>query len=159
MANLSCISDPARLEALNRLQLLDMEGHEAFDRLGRLASRNLKTPAALVSLVGKDRQYFKGCVGLPEPWSTWRETPLTHSICQHVVALRKPLIIPDTRKHPVICENLAIRDLGIIAYLGIPLITPENLVLGSFCVVDFQPRLWTDDDVVILQDFTNLVMT
>jgi signal transduction histidine kinase len=159
MANLSCLSDPARLEALHRLQLLDLGGHEAFDRLGRLASRNLKTPAALVSLVGKDRQYFKGCVGLPEPWSTWRETPLTHSICQHVVALRQPLIIPDTRKHPVIRENLAIRDLGIIAYLGIPLISPENLVLGSFCVADFQPRDWTEDDVSILQDFTNLVMT
>jgi signal transduction histidine kinase len=159
MANLSCINDPARLAALNRLQLLSLEGFEAFDRLGRLASRNLKTPAALVSLVGKDRQYFKGCIGLPEPWSSWRETPLSHSICQHVVALREPLVIPDTRRHPVICENLAIRDLGIIAYLGIPLITHDNQVIGSFCVADFQPREWTPDDVSILEDFTNLVMT
>lgn len=159
MGNLSAVTDPGRLEALKRFQSLDLEGQQALDRLGRLASRNLKTPGALVTLVGKDRQYFKGCVGLPEPWSTWRETPLSHSICQHVVALRQPLVIPDTRKHPVICENLAVRDLGIIAYLGIPLVTPDDHVLGSFCAVDFQPRQWTDEDVRILEDFTSLVMT
>lgn len=80
------VQDPQRLAALHQPVLLDTPAEEAFDRLARLASRTLLTPVALVSLVDSDRQFFKSCLGLPEPWSLWRETPLTHSFCQTVGA-------------------------------------------------------------------------
>ena len=49
-------------------------------------------------------------------------------------------------------DNLAIRDLDVIAYLGVPLYGPGDEVIGSFCVIDSQPRAWTDEDLEVLTD-------
>ena len=54
-----------RLAELQRTALLDTPSEEPFDRLTRLATRLCKTPVALVSLVDRDRQFFKSAVGLP----------------------------------------------------------------------------------------------
>src|SRR5918997_5158566 len=119
----AALQNPARLQAVHRTGLLDTPVEHAFDRLTRLATTVLQVPVALVSLVDHDRQFFKSCIGLPEPWASRRETPLSHSFCQHAVASRQPLIIDDARQHPLVRENLAIPDLGVIAYAGIPLVT------------------------------------
>jgi PAS domain S-box-containing protein len=158
-AHSSVIGSPARLEALRRLKLLDSAAEPAFDRLAQLAARILKAPVALISLVDDQRQFFKSVVGLSEPWATLRETPLSHSFCQHVVASGAPLIIDDARTHPLVQYNLAIRDLNIIAYAGIPLITHEGFVLGSLCAIDSVPRGWTDDEIAMLSDLGGAVMT
>ncbi|WP_226377659.1 GAF domain-containing protein [Citrifermentans bremense] len=139
----SHVTDPARLAALRAVALLDTPTEEAFDRLSRLASRFASAPVALVTLVDSDRQFFKSCVGLPEPWLSSRQTPLSHSFCQYNRVAKQPLIIEDARVHPLFKENLAIRDLKVIAYLGIPLVTSDGYVLGSFCVIDHKPRHWS----------------
>ena len=82
----AALRDERRLAALWRTGLLDTPPEQVFDRLTRLVRRLLGTPVALVSLVDADRQFFKSAVGLPEPWAARRETPLSHSFCQHVVA-------------------------------------------------------------------------
>ena len=156
MANLE---HSKRLEKLYSLNLLDTLTDEAFDRLTRLASRVLDTPISLVSLVDADRQFFKSFVGLPEPWATKRETPLSHSFCQHVVATGQPLVISDARTHPLVQNNLAIRDLDVIAYAGMPLITSDGYGLGSFCVICPEPREWTEEELSILSDLAASVMT
>ncbi|MFG0328502.1 MAG: sensor histidine kinase [Phycisphaerales bacterium] len=134
---------------------------ETLDRLSRLAARVTRAPVALVSIVGSDRQYFKSCIGLPEPWRTWRETPLTHSFCQHVVRDEKPLVVRDAREHPALRENLAIRDLKVIAYLGMPLRTapPERTVIGSFCVIDHEPREWEREEIETIEVLASSVMS
>src|SRR5918997_6238455 len=128
--------DPARLAALRSTDLLDSLPEPSFDRLTRLAAKILRAPVALVSLVDGDRQFFKSSLGLPEPWASLRETPLSHSFCQHVVHAAAPLVIADARAHPLVRDNPAIRDLGVVAYLGLPLATADGAVLGSFCVID-----------------------
>jgi len=148
-----------RLEKLYALYLLDTPPDESFDRLTRLASRILKTPISLMSLVDVDRQFFKSFVGLPEPWATTRETPLSHSFCQHVVATGEPLIINDARTEPLVQDNLAIRDLDVIAYAGMPLTTSDGYGLGSFCVICPEPRQWTGDELSILSDLAASIMT
>jgi signal transduction histidine kinase len=153
------VLNPARLAALRRLGLLDTPAELAFDRLGTLAAKLLNAPVALVTLVDDTRQFFKGCIGLPEPWATWRHTPLSHSFCQHVVASHEPLIISDAREDPLFRDNLAIKDLGVIAYLGIPLVMTTGEVLGSFCVIDSQPRIWTREEVDTLKALSESVMT
>ena len=139
--------------------MLDTPTEEAFDRLTRLAARILDTPVALVSLVDEDRQFFKSCVGLPMPWALQRETSLSHSFCQHAVTSGEPLVIEDAREHPLVRDNLAIPDLGVVAYAGIPLITPDGHPLGSFCVIDAKPRAWTAQEIDILKDLAASVMT
>src|SRR5688572_18848051 len=117
----SYLRESDRLAALRRTGLMDGAPEERFDRLTRLAARTLRVPVALVSLVDDSRQFFKSCVGLTEPWASMRQTPLTHSFCQHAVTTGRPLIINDAEADPLVRENLAIRDLGVVAYAGIPL--------------------------------------
>ena len=152
------IGDPARLNALRRLRLLDSPAEEAFDRIGRLATRLLDAPIALVSLVDSKRQFFKSSVGLAEPWASCRETPLSASFCKHVVASNEPLVLDDAREHPLHRFNVAIEELGAVAYLGCPLTTADGQVLGSFCVIHTEPHHWTDAEVEIVRDLAQSVM-
>ena len=152
------LSDPGRLAALVDSGLLDSPMEERFDSLARVASRVLNAPVALISLVDKDRQFFKSCIGLPEPWSSDRATPLSHSFCQHAVAARKPLIVDDARDHPLLRDNLAIRDLDVIAYAGIPLITKDGDALGTLCVIDDKPRRWTTEETSLLAQIAEAVV-
>ena len=156
--DLSRIEDPDRLAALRRTLLLDSPQEPSFDRLTELASLILDAPVALVSLVDADRQFFKSCIGLPEPWAVERETPLSHSFCKHVVATGDPLIVNDAREHPLVRHNPAIDDLSVIAYAGIPLIL-DGQPLGSFCVIDGEPREWTEREVRILEGLAESAMT
>lgn len=159
LADQNIIQDPKRLEMLRAFALLDKGADPAFDRLTRLASRISKAPVSLISLVDANREVFKSFVGLPEPWATMRETPLTHSFCQHVVATQSPLVIEDARQHPLVHDNLAITDLNVIAYIGIPLITSQGIPLGSFCVIDHVPRAWTQEELEILRELSYSVLT
>lgn len=136
------LCDPARLAVLRAEVLLDTPTEEAFDRLSRLAARLVNAPVSLVSFVDADRQFFKSCIDLPEPLPSLRETPLSHSFCQHNRVAGHPLLIEDARTHPIVNDNLAIRELNVIVYLGIPLVTSDGYVLGSFCLIDSKPRRW-----------------
>jgi signal transduction histidine kinase len=159
LADTLMIQDDKRLHSLRSLCLLDTPADPSFDRLAELAVAILKVPVALVTLVDADRQFFKSQVGLPDPWMTTRQTPLTHSFCQHVVAHAKPLVIEDARTHPLVYDNLAIIDLNVIAYAGIPLTTPDGHTIGSFCLIDHKPRQWTDYEIDVLTKLAESVMT
>src|SRR5512147_263265 len=90
------IRNEARLEALRRTSLLDSPPEEAFDRLTRLATTVLHVPLALVSLVDRDRQFFKSQCEIPEISApVIRQTPLTHSFCKHAIGSFEPLVVPD----------------------------------------------------------------
>src|SRR5215208_65542 len=153
------LGEPARLAALHDAALLDSPAEESFDRLARLAARVVDAPVALVSGVDRDRQFFKSCLGLPEPWATRRETPLSHSFCQHVVAAREPVIVSDAREDERLLDNLAIRDLGVIAYLGVPLITRDGHAVGTLCVIDHEPRIWKSEEIALIEDIAAAVVT
>ena len=148
-----------RLEALRATRLLDSAPEDTFDRLTRLATRLLGVPVALISLVDRDRQFFKSQQGLPQPVASARETPLTHSFCQHVVASGLPLVISDSGRDLLVAGNLARRDLGVVAYLGVPLTAAEDLVLGSFCAIDSVAREWSAEDVATMTDLAAMTMT
>jgi PAS domain S-box-containing protein len=155
----SVLADPGRLAAVRQTNLLDTPAEDAFDRVARMAARLLEVPIALVPLIEDDRQFFKACVGLPEPWASVRQTPLSHSLCKHVVVARQPLAIGDTGHDALARDNPLVRELGLVAYLGVPLIDASGHVLGSVCVADRRPRDWTPEQVVILTDLAGLVMT
>ncbi len=153
------LAEPGRLAALRDSSLLDAPAEPSFDRLANLAARVVGAPVALVTAVDRDRQFFKSCLGLPEPWASSRETPLSHSFCQHVVVAREPVIVTDARQDPRFISNLAIRDLGVVAYLGVPLITAEGQAIGTLCVIDHEPRIWTRDEISLVNDIAAAVVT
>jgi signal transduction histidine kinase len=128
--------DDARLAALTRFCVLDTPAEPAFDRLTRIAAHVLQVPTVLVSLIDRDRQWFKSRVGLDA-----QETPRDISFCGHAVYLRETLLVPDARLDPRFADNpLVTGDLGLRFYLGVPLITADGHALGTLCAIDYVAR-------------------
>ncbi|HET8913412.1 MAG TPA: ATP-binding protein [Ktedonobacteraceae bacterium] len=147
-----------RLQMLAKSKLLDTASEEAYDRFTKLAATLLDIPVSLVSLVDKDRQYFKSYYGLPEPWASKQQTPLSHSFCQHVVSSRAPLIVSDAREDDALKNNLAIPEIGVVAYLGFPIIVDDQ-PLGSFCAIDTSPRVWSEREIEVVRELAHFVST
>ncbi|MDQ2660150.1 MAG: GAF domain-containing protein, partial [Verrucomicrobiota bacterium] len=150
--------EQARLAALRGTGLLDSPPEHLFDLITNLAAKALDVPIVLMSLVDADRQFFKSQCGLPAAVAEKRETPLTHSLCQFVAAVGEPFIVEDAREHPLVRENGAVADMGVVAYAGIPLMTEDGYTIGSFCAIDTKPRCWASRELEILRDFARQVM-
>ena len=152
------LGDPHRLRLLEQLEVLDSPPERRFQLLTDLASSLLETPVALISLVTNDRQFFVSSTGLHQPWAGERQTPLSHSFCQHVVTRDKPLVVSDSESNPLVEQNLATSEIGVKAYLGYPLRTEDGTVLGSFCGIDCQPREWSEKDLDVLKKLAGLTV-
>jgi signal transduction histidine kinase len=75
------------------------------------------------------------------------------------VASGEPLVIDDARDTPLVRDNLAIRDLDVIAYAGVPLRTSDGAVLGTFCAIDHEPRAWSEADIAFVREMAQSAMT
>ena len=147
-----------RLKALEDLEVLDRPSRRSYQMLVDLANKFLGTPVALISLVTSERQFFLSSSGLGEPWASCRETPLSHSFCQHVVKRNEPLVVTDAENHELVKANLAVSELGVQAYLGVPIVLPDGNVIGSFCAIDDSPRTWTEDDLETIKKLVELTV-
>ena len=152
-------TQPDRLAALDELGLLIDTQQEGLDRYTRLAAAILEAPVTLFTVVVGDTQYFRSQVGLDEPLATERQTPRSHSFCQYVVLTGKPLEVVDAREHPVVRDNPAIDDLGVIAYLGMPIVTRKGECVGSLCALEHAPREWRPDERAALKDLAGACTT
>ena len=141
-----------RLTALHDTRLLDTPPDEGFDRLTRLAARVLRAPIALMTLIDEDRQFFKSAVGLPEPWASTHEAPLSYGYSAETLARGEPLLISDARTDPIGRSHQHLTDFGMVAYAGVPLINLDGEPIGTFEVMDSEPRAWTRDDLDTLLD-------
>jgi GAF domain-containing protein len=149
---LSVVRNVARLMSLQNSGLLDTPPEEVFDRFTRLAAHLLRARTALLSLVDADRQFFKSVKGpLDERWASKRETPLSYSICKHVVEAGTGLVIPDGRVHPMVRDSPAVHE-SCIAYAGMPVYSNDGHILGTLCVMDNRPREWTAAELDALRD-------
>lgn len=155
------LRDPARLASIRRHRLLDTPRDGVFDRAAHLAMRLLDVPLAAVSIVTGAGQHLVGAAGLSGPVAASRRIPATSSLCQDVVCHDTPLAITDVTCDPTIepqtANEVSHGDLRVVAYLGVPLHDADGQVLGSLCVVDHEPRAWTDDDLGALEDLASFV--
>jgi signal transduction histidine kinase len=154
----SSLRDPRRLASLGATELMDSPREQAFDRLTERAARELGVPTAVLALVDDRRQFFKSVVGLEGEAAEQRGTPLSHSFCQHVVHTGTPLRVEDAREHPLVRDNLAVRDLDVIAYLGMPLVAPDGEVVGSLCAIAPEPHRWSEGDAERLSELAAAAM-
>lgn len=153
----TALDDQKRLESLKKTGLMDSPADPSFDRITNLVRRFLGVDVALISLVDAERQFFKSESGLPPPLRDARGTPLSHSFCQHVVTSEAPFIVGDAANHPTVCTNLAVRDLNVAAYLGVPIRGPNGDVLGALCAIRTKTSEWSDGDLAELSDFAGIV--
>ena len=152
------LDDKQRLKALKDLDVLDKPSRRSFELLVDLANKLLGTPVSLISLVTDERQFFLSSSGLHEPWAGCRETPLSHSFCRHVVQRNEPLVVSDAEAHALVSANKAVDEIGVKAYLGLPVVLPDGSVIGSFCAIDSKPRIWTGDDLETIKKLVELTI-
>ncbi len=151
------ISDPERLAAVGEI-LPGQSRDPEFDRLTGLAASLLKVPTCMISLVTAETQEFKGASGLPSLVANTRSTPLSHSFCKHTVSTGRILKVEDAPSDPRVSGNPAIEGIGLRSYLGFPLVNSAGHVLGSFCLIDYVPRKWTEGEIDTVRDFAGLAM-
>ena len=146
--------DDLRLQALRELLILDTPPEQRFDRIVAFASQEFEVPIALVSLVDRNRQWFKARVGL-QACETGRDI----SFCGHAVVERATLLIPDTHADPRFADNpLVLGPPHIRFYAGAPLQLPAGAVVGTLCLIDTRPRRLDRTELAILGSLRDLVV-
>jgi diguanylate cyclase (GGDEF)-like protein len=145
--------DEGRLAALGRLQILETPPEQPFEKIVTLVRTVLAVPIATVSLVDRDRQWFKAQRGLEV-----QETARSISFCTYTIQQSEPLIIEDARLDERFVGNPLVQGgPRIRSYAGVPLRTPEGYNVGSLCAMDTKPRRFSPADIAILSNFANIV--
>ncbi|AMM21093.1 hypothetical protein AX769_14285 [Frondihabitans sp. PAMC 28766] len=150
------LGDPERLAVVEALRP-DASGAPSLDRFTALASKLLKAPVSVVTLVEADGQTVASQTGRDSLGTPPKKVPLTHSFCQFAVTSREPLRIDDSLGHPLVSASPAIQEDDIRAYLGVPLIIGGTQAVGALCVTDGVPRHWTDDETELLGDLAGIL--
>jgi len=143
-----------RLDALYRMELLDTPREEAFDRITRLAKSVLETPIVLVSLIDKNRQWFKSNQGMDAS-----QSPRDVAFCDHTIRKPEPMVVENALEDTRFADNPFVTGKpGIRFYAGVPLRTREGHNIGTLCAIDFKPRTISRQQITVLEDLARLVV-
>jgi phosphoribosyl 1,2-cyclic phosphodiesterase/DNA-binding NarL/FixJ family response regulator len=142
----------ARLRALHALDILDSPAEERFDRITRIAKRLFDVPAALVTLIDRDRQWFKSAPDFPIT-----ETPRDLAFCSYTIHDDELFVVPDTLADPRFADSPVVAaGPRVRFYAGRPVRIDGHRV-GTLCVIDQRPRQLSAEDLRILDDLAGLV--
>lgn len=144
-----------RLSVLLDLQILDSPSEEAFDAIVQAACRIFSCKMAVISLVDKDRQWFKAKCGLVADGS-----PREHAFCAQTILSDQAMVVPDTLRDTRFYKNPSVTGVPHIRfYVGIPLRVTVNAersrsaIIGTLCVFDQNPH---DLSKIQLSELTTL---
>lgn len=147
--------EAARLAALHAYDTLDTEAESDFDDIVQLASEICDAPISLISLVDRDRQWFKSRKGLDDA-----ETSLEKSVCAHGILNGEMFEVRDLKLDPRTQDNpLVTGDPKLRFYAGAPLMAPGDLPVGMLCVIDHKPRVLTEFQRNALQVLSRQIVT
>ncbi|MDC7122152.1 SpoIIE family protein phosphatase [Cellulomonas fimi] len=146
-------TEDARLAALAQLDMLDTAPEERFDRVVRLAQQLFGVPTVFVSLVDRDRLFYKAKVGLEQD-----EAERDTSFCRFTIEQPDTFVVEDATADPRFVENpWVVDDPHLRFYAGHPLVAPGGHRVGTFCLMDVQPREFGPQDAVLLRDLASWV--
>ncbi len=147
------LAEEARVQALHALGMLDTPQEDRFDRFTRLAAAAFRVPIALVTLVDRERQWFKSHVGIAH-----REMPRALAFCSHAIALDDMLVVHDTLHDERFAAHPHVMDAPHVRfYAGQPLHSVDGLPLGTLCIIDTVPHDFGAAERRMLGDLARLV--
>jgi GAF domain-containing protein len=142
-----------RLTAVYRLGLLDTEAEERFDRHARIAAAAFDAPIALITLIDRERQWYKSHHGFD-----YSETSRDMGFCSHAILESKPLVVNDALHDDRFADNpVVIGEPHVRFYAGVPLHAADGARVGALCIVDSKPRRLSPAQLRMLQDIARLV--
>ncbi|MBW8898200.1 MAG: PAS domain S-box protein [Massilia sp.] len=148
----STTSETSRLAALAALDLLDTRPEPRFDRFTRLAAMTFGVPIALISLVDRDRAWFKSRCGLDV-----EDTPRSVAFCGHAVAQREMLVVEDAAQDPRFADNPLVTGAQHIRFYAGQPVYCDGQAIGTLCIIDRNPRRFGFDQRLCLRDLADLV--
>jgi len=151
-------NEEERLAELEGLNLLDTASEADFDQVTARLTRLFNVPMALVTLVDKNRQWFKSQAGLPADLAEARSTARDISLCGHVIANDEVLIVRDLARDPRFANNPFVKENGLRFYAGVPLRGPNGFPIGALCILDTKPREMTRQEQELLKMIAGDVM-
>lgn len=148
-------NEKERLDALLAYKILDSAPEKDFDDIVKLASEICHTPISTITLVDKDRQWFKSKIGLE-----FSEGARDTSFCAHTLSNpREMMIISDSLEDDRFYDNPnVLGHPNVRCYVGVPLVDPDGYALGSLCVIDNQPRNLDNFQLLALEKLANQVI-
>lgn len=146
-------SEEERLGELYRLNILDTAAETRFDRYTGLVADIFEFPVVLISLVDRDRQWFKSSLG----WGM-KECPRDISFCGHTINHHGVMVVPDARADKRFAGNpLVTTEPHIRFYAGVAVHGPRGLPLGTLCLIDHEPRDFDERQCWRLRQFAELI--
>lgn len=143
-----------RLETVRRYDILDTPPDGAFDRVTQLAARFCKAPISTITIVDRDRIWFKSARGVDVD-----EVGREPGLCSSAVMQLEPYVVTDARLDPRTLDNsLVCGELGLRFYAAVPLTTGSGHNLGTLNVIDVEPRDITEDELATLRDLGDVVV-
>ncbi len=147
-------NDNERLAALHHYDILDTEAEAEFDDFTRLAAQICGVPMALISLVDRDRQWFKSRFGFDAT-----EGARDVSFCGHAILGREVFEVSDAAHDERFFDNPAVTgDPNLRFYAGAPLLTRNGSAIGTLCVFDSKPRTLTGEQIQALEALSRQVI-
>lgn len=147
-------TETKRLKNLYKYQILDTPEDGCYDELTSLAAKIFKVPIVIISLVDKDRIWFKSSVGV-----TAEEMPRNGGLCTYAIMSDDIYIVEDARNDPRTMTNpLVVGLMGLQFYAAAPLKSKSGHNLGTFCIIDKEPRTLKIREGVMLRQFSRIIM-
>lgn len=146
--------EASRLENLRKYEILDTPSDGYFDEITSLATKIFDVPIAIITLVDKDRIWFKSAFGLDID-----QIPRTPGLCSSAIMSDAIYIVEDARQDPrTIANPLVAGVMGLQFYAAAPLKTKDGYNLGTFCIIDKFPRTLDAKETSMLLQLSRIVM-
>ncbi|MEJ7626247.1 MAG: GAF domain-containing protein [Ferruginibacter sp.] len=143
-----------RLENLYKYEILDTPSDGYFDEITSLAAKVFDVPVAIISLVDTDRIWFKSAYGIDA-----EEIPRDPGLCSSAIVSDDIYVVENAKVDPRTLSNpLVAGVMGLQFYAGAPLTSPEGFNLGTFCIIDKNPRTLDVKEATMLKQFSRIVM-
>lgn len=150
-------NEAERLAAVRGTGLLDSAPEVGYSDIGELAAQICQCPVSYVGFMDDDRLWLKTKYGLPPDFN---QCPREIAFCTSTVCGVEMVNAPDVTEHPWF------KDLPFVTgpphfrfYCGLPLVTPEGYALGTLCVMDFQVRHLTHEQIEGLRRLSRQLLT